>query len=239
MISLQISFSIAYANRIKIPVNTFDRKQEFQGIIMIKAQVKLVFRYFFRGLFTLLPLIITWMVVLMLIRIIESQVDIILIFIPKEYRNIPAVFITAEIVTAVGLFLLIALFGLMVKSFFGRHIVKGLDNFLLSIPGIKVVYKASRQFIDLLVADKKKMLMKAVLVEYPAPDRWSVGFITGEMDPACSPDQTQKYYRVFIPTTPNPTSGWLCVVTEDKLRFVPLTVEEAIKLILTGGMVKS
>jgi uncharacterized membrane protein len=100
-------------------------------------------------------------------------------------------------------------------------------NILMLIPGIKVVYKASRQFIDLLATDKEKLLMKPVLVEYPAPDRWSVGFTTGEMDPATSPDQTKKYYRVLFPQPQiQPAAGSASSPrTKSNLSLLPLKMQ--------------
>lgn len=194
--------------------------------------------YFAQGLLALLPLIVTIYIVAFIFRIIERIVDNALIFIPRDFRDIPAVFISVEIITAVLMFFSIAIFGLMVRTLLGKALVSKMDSIFLSIPVLKSVYKATRQAVNMLGSKKDRLFNRPVLVEYPSPGIWVVAFNTGSVKEALTGYEPEKRYTVFIPTTPNPTSGFLAIVPEEKIKPLNVSVEDAMKLVLTGGIVK-
>ncbi|KMQ51878.1 Transporter [Chitinispirillum alkaliphilum] len=132
---------------------------------------------------------------------------------------------------------MIAAFGLLVKTLIGKAIMRKLDGFFTSIPILKSIYKATRQIVDMVgSSEKESFFTRPVLVEYPSNDIWVIAFNTGTIiDPL---DQGRLCYTLFVPTSPNPTSGFVIIVPSHKVKPLDLPVEEAVKTVLTGGMVK-
>lgn len=204
----------------------------------MKKTVKRIMTYFLQGLLALMPLLITVFLVLALFGFVERRVQYFVFLIPEEYRNVKLIAILTEFTAAIVLFILIVVFGVVIKTLWGKVIVKKIDQLLSSIPGISGIYKASRQVIDLLTMEKDPTLMKPVLVEYPSQGIWTIGFNTGEAHGELHPGTEGRYFTVFIPTTPNPTSGFLMIFHESRIKPLTMSMENALKTVLTGGMVK-
>jgi uncharacterized membrane protein len=198
-----------------------------------------ILRLFLQGLLSLLPLLITIWVVTFFFTIVERALDNVIIFIPREYRDINAIVWIVEASTAVGVFCGILAFGILIRTIFGKAIVNGLNALLDTIPGLNAVYRTTRQVIELFTNKKDKSLMKPVLVEWPSPGIWSIGFLTGEVNEHLSPGGADKFFTVFIPKTPNPATGFVVILPPDKIRQVQISTEDAFKLVLTGGMAKT
>ena len=193
---------------------------------------------FFQGLLALLPLIVTIYVLVFAFSFITNITDFILLFIPERYEDIDAVIILVKTFSSVLIFVAIIVFGLLIKTVIGKELLRRIDITFNAIPGIKVVYKSIRQVVDFFSKEQKSVFTKPVLVEYPSAGIWAVGFNTGQITGHGIPAD-EKRYTVFVPTTPNPTSGFLAVVPPEKIRELDTTAEEAIKLILTGGIIKT
>jgi len=204
----------------------------------MKKLFKKALSCFLQGLLALLPLIITLFLAWKLLGFLTGIISGFLVFVPEQYRTLPFVAPATKLAAAVLLFILIAIFGLVIKTLVGKHIVKSVDGFLSSIPGVSVIYRSSRQVIDLFSMDRDASKMRPVLAEFPCRGSWSIAFKTGEAGPALSPEPHKKYFTVFVPTTPNPTSGYLLILAEEQMKPLTISVEQALKLILTGGMVK-
>jgi len=198
-----------------------------------------VMRCFFQGLLALLPLLVTIWFVTLLFNIAERMLDDLLVFVPKEYRGITWLVAAVETAAAASVFFAMAVFGFLMRTIFGKATVRFIDSFLEGIPGIGSVYKTTRQVIGLFNKPGENSLGKPVFVEYPSAGIWSLGFDTGKISARMLPDGAVEHHTVFIPTTPNPTTGFFAVVSTAKIRQAPLTTEEAFKLIFTGGMVKT
>ena len=136
--------------------------------------------------------------------------------------------------------LLVYLIGLLAGQVAGRRVLAMFESLILRIPLVKGIYGAARQLLDAFGATGKRTFSKVVLLEYPRRGLWTVGFVTAESrhtvrpDPAGSPVET---ISVFLPTTPNPTSGWLVFVPKDELLVLDLSIEAGIKLVVSGGIV--
>jgi uncharacterized membrane protein len=204
----------------------------------LKKIVGKLVRYFLQGLLALLPLIVTGYIVILVVRFLGNRLDNILPLIPYAYRDIPLVIIVCETIAALGFFFMIAAFGLLVRTFIGKRIVKIIDSFFISLPGVNTIYRAIKQVVELFSNKKDSLFLHPVLVEYPSPGIWSMGFDTGVIDTRRVPTAPQQSHTVFIPTTPNPTSGFLCVLPVDKIHPLGISTEEAVKIVLTGGIVK-
>jgi uncharacterized membrane protein len=205
----------------------------------MKNMIKRAFKYFGKGLLVLLPLLGTAYILTALFRLIErTAIDWVVVFIPERFRVYEWVVGGTEAVTAVVLFGMLAGLGLIASTLFGKRLVGFFEGLVNAIPVVKNIYQTIRQAVDLIGLRKTMGTMHPVLVEYPTPGLWAIGFITGPWEKRLSPNPDVSFVTVFIPTTPNPTSGFLTVVPLDKVRPIDVPVESVLKMILTGGMVK-
>lgn len=132
----------------------------------------------------------------------------------------------------------ILLIGLMARNIVGRWLLNFGENLLQAIPLAGAVYKTLKQLLQTLLQDSNEKFRRVVLVEYPRPGVWSLAFVTGtgttEMK-AKLPDTS--ILSVFIPTTPNPTTGWYAIVPESSAIDLSMSIEDAFKILLSGGIV--
>ena len=195
-----------------------------------------------RGLLIVLPTIITLWLLKILFRIVSDDVTPVVVRVlaalgiedPGGWRARFLVPLVGVIVTL----LLVYLIGLLTANLIGARILAWLEGVILRIPFVKGVYGAARQLLDALGSGGKGAFSRVVLVEYPRPRVWTLGFVTNEararVPGAAGATET---LMVFFPTAPNPTSGWLALVPVGDLLEVDLTVEEGVKLIVSGGIV--
>ena len=129
-------------------------------------------------------------------------------------------------------FALIYLVGVIATHIIGRRLIQFGEAILLKLPIVRSVYSASKQVVNTLSASTAAAFQSVVFVEFPRAGSLAVGFITGTiLDPA-----GQRLYRVFVPTTPNPTSGFLVILPAEQVRFTDISVEDGVKMIVSGGM---
>ena len=136
--------------------------------------------------------------------------------------------------------LAILLIGLMARNIAGRWLLDVGEKILQSIPLAGAVYKTLQQLLQTLLQDSKSRFRRVVMVEYPRQGLWAVAFVTSQvMQPQVGPDGTvgEGMLSVFIPTTPNPTSGWYAVVSERDVVNLSISIEEAFRVLLSGGIV--
>ena len=183
--------------------------------------------YFIAGIVVLIPIGITVYLTIFLVsissKILPKEIN------PNNYLpyDIPGV----EIVTAV---LLITLIGWLSLSFLGKKLLNLFNNILKRIPILRTIYSAIVQMTETFTkTDKGKK--NVVLVEYPRKGSWAVGFATKENSGEITRKTNKKLINVFIPTTPNPTSGFLLMFPEEDVIYLDLTFEEASKFIVSAG----
>lgn len=195
-------------------------------------------RAFLSGMFALIPLTITAWLTYYIIKRIYVTFQFMRGVLPEEYRNLFISKVAVFVGSTVIFFFLIVLIGYLVKTIVGRAVRKSIEHFLMTIPVVSSVYSLFKDFLELIQRYQNKNEFKQVVfVEYPHRDKWVVAFLTGECSPRFSPDE-RKYYTVFMPSTPNPTTGFLFIVPEEDIRFTDLSIEETFKLILSGGFIK-
>jgi uncharacterized membrane protein len=129
---------------------------------------------------------------------------------------------------------LVYLVGLLASHLLGRRLLRFWENILTRIPLVRIIYGTTRQFTDNFFTNKYAF-REVVAVEYPRPGTYALGFLTSEV--LWDMEDNQKGYSVYLPNTPNPAGGRVMIVPLERLFRVSLTVEEAIKLIVSGGMV--
>lgn len=131
----------------------------------------------------------------------------------------------------------ILLIGLMARNIVGRWLLDLGEGILQAIPFAGSVYKTLKQLLETLLQDSKDKFRRVVLVEYPRKGVWAIAFVTGVMSPDFQAQFSRPMLNVFIPTTPNPTSGWYAIVQEEEVLPLSISVEDAFKLIISGGIV--
>ena len=141
-------------------------------------------------------------------------------------------FISLIIVLMIVMFL-----GWLSQLVIGRWIVNTLERFVNTVPVIRTVYNTVKQIRDTFVQQQKAVFQKTVLVEYPRKGVWVLGFLTGTGKGEPQERTKADLLNVFVPTTPNPTSGFLLMVPLDEVKFLDMAVSDGMKLIISGGAV--
>ncbi|HEY9779253.1 MAG TPA: DUF502 domain-containing protein [Leptolyngbyaceae cyanobacterium] len=141
---------------------------------------------------------------------------------------------------AVGLsvpLLCILLIGLMARNIGGRWLLDVGEQLLQAIPLAGSVYKTLKQLLETLLKDTNGKFRRVILVEYPRRGVWAIAFVTGTMSNEIQSHMTRPMLSVFIPTTPNPTTGWYAIVPEDEAIDLSMSIEDAFKIVISGGIV--
>ncbi|NEN99337.1 MAG: DUF502 domain-containing protein [Moorea sp. SIO3I7] len=141
---------------------------------------------------------------------------------------------------AVGLtvpLLFIMLIGLMARNIVGRWLLDLGEKILQAIPLAGSVYKTLKQILETLLQDSKTKFSRVILVEYPRQGVWAIAFVTGVVSAQLQSHMNRPMLSVFIPTTPNPTSGWYAMVPEQDVINLSMSIEDAFKVLLSGGIV--
>ncbi len=133
--------------------------------------------------------------------------------------------------------LCILLIGLMARNIAGRWLLDLGERLLQAIPLAGAVYKTLKQLLETLLKDSGSKFRRVVLVEYPRQGVWSLGFVTGVLTGEFQSHFSGPMLGVFIPSTPNPTTGWYAVVPEDAVINLSMPIEDAFKVVISGGIV--
>lgn len=206
----------------------------------MKSRPRTLATYFIQGFLSLLPLMVTIYIAMLFFAFIERVLDNVLVLLPAPYRQMRWAVLATEGAAIVVFVVAITMFGFVVRTLIGRSLVKLMDGIFDSLPGLSVIYRTTKQVVELLSPRRESFFTRPVLVQYPSPGRWALGFDTGQVGRAMQPPGTpERHFTVFIPTTPNPTSGVMAVVPEQDIRPLHIGVEEAVKMVLTGGVVKT
>ncbi len=134
-----------------------------------------------------------------------------------------------------GIFVITA--GVFARNYFGRKLISWGNLVLFKIPLFNKIYLALKQILEVFLGEKKTIFQRVVLFQYPRKGIFSLGFVTSESKGEVQTKTEQKLINVFLPTTPNPTSGFLLFIPEEELTPLDISVEEGIKLVISGGAV--
>jgi uncharacterized membrane protein len=195
---------------------------------------------FLTGLVLILPAVISFAVIKWLFGTISSITDLLLFFLPKEWthENVGAgkMYWYWSVVALVLAILIISVVGRMARNYFGKKMIEWMDATMMRIPLFNKIYAAIKQ-VNEAFAGNKHSFKTVVLVEFPSAGIHSIGFITSEQGAELQPKTKEKVVCVFVPTTPNPTSGFLILVPEEKLTKLDMSVAEGIKFIVSLGSI--
>lgn len=186
---------------------------------------------FLSGLFTLLPFTLTIALFIFSFRIINSWLQPVYQWEPEYLRSIPG----SQIIFVIAV---IFLFGVLIRILFLEPLIHFLERIFFKIPLMKQVYGGFKQLVNAFSVQSEIAFKKVVVVPFPTPTSYSIGFLTSEIPPRILPFAQEKYFYVFIPTTPNPTSGFLIQIAEKDIVSIDLTRQEAMSLIISGGIIQ-
>lgn len=184
--------------------------------------------WFIAGLIVFLPVAITVSIIAWLFRMVDGFLGWLLP--PLVGRPIPGVGLVASII-------LIFFIGALATNVLGHRLVGVVEGFMLRIPLARSIYAATKSISDTLFLQRRAAFRRPVLVEWPRRGAYTVGFVTGETGGA--PVGGGRLVNVFVVTTPNPTTGFLMMVPEEEATSLDMTVEEALKLVMSGGIVST
>lgn len=190
-------------------------------------------RYFITGLLVLVPLFITIWVLTILIGIMDQS----LWLLPYSWRP-EALF--GMSVPGVGALLTLGIIfftGLVATNFFGRRIILFWEALLSRVPVVKSIYYSVKQVSDTLFSDSGQAFRKALLVQYPREGSWTIAFLTGKPGGDVANHLEGDYVSVYVPTTPNPTSGFFLMMPKEDVIELKMSVDDALKYIVSMGVV--
>lgn len=194
---------------------------------------KRIRHYFITGLLVVVPLYITVYVLSLIVGFMDS----VFMLLPQAAR--PDAFLPFHIPGLGIIFTIICIFlvGVITANFLGKKLLYLGEKMLSKVPVLRIVYNATKQFMETFFAKEHEGFRKVVLVEFPRDGVYSMGFLTCKPTGELKKKTGDGFVSVFIPTTPNPTTGYYIVVPEDKVIAIDMRVEDAFKVIMTGGMV--
>jgi uncharacterized membrane protein len=192
-------------------------------------------RYFISGLLVWLPIWVTLLVFKFLADILSKS----LLLLPHQYQ--PDILLGVHIPGIGVLITLLVIFitGLFAANFIGRRFMELWDSFVVRIPLVRSIYTGVKQVVDTIFSPGGQSFRKVLLVEYPCKGVWSIAFQTGEasydIQAALNSEPMVSY---FIPTTPNPTSGFLMMAPKSQVVELDMSVDQALKFVISLGVVK-
>jgi uncharacterized membrane protein len=195
---------------------------------------------FFAGLAVVLPGVISVGALLWIFGTVAIFTDTLLFFLPHKlthedhgagkmhwYWSLAAFALAIVLVSAVGL---------AARNYFGKKMIEWTDMALMRIPLLNKIYGATKQVNDALVTGNKNSFKTVVLIQFPHPGSYSLGFLTSE-DAEIRVNPAEKLVCVFVPTTPNPTSGFLMLVRDEKVTRLKMSVADGLKYIISLGAI--
>ena len=186
---------------------------------------------FLTGLFSLLPITLTIAVFTLTLRVLQSWLE------PLKRFGLPflGVIPYSEVILAIAI---IFIAGTLYNMFILRPIIHAVEKLFSRIPLIRPVYSGIKKLVEAFSFQDKVSFTKVVRIEFPRAGIYSIGFLANQVDAQIAPDTIKKYYSIFIPTTPNPTSGFLIIAPEDQIAIVDITRQEAMAMIISGGIIQ-
>lgn len=196
---------------------------------------------FWAGLAIVLPAVISIGLLIWLFGTVANLTDILLIFLPRKLTHSdggqgPMYWYWSWAAFAFAVFL-ICVIGQLARHYFGKKAIEWVDAWLLRVPLLNKVYSTSKQVNDAISSSNKTSFRTAAIIEFPSPGTYVIGFITSEVPRSAHQICPSNLVSVFVPTTPNPTSGFLVLVPEEKVRRLDMPVGEGIKFIISLGSI--
>ncbi|GAB4298141.1 MAG: DUF502 domain-containing protein [Methylophaga sp.] len=190
-------------------------------------------KYLIAGLLVWMPLGITFLVVRAIVGLLDST----LLLLPEAYQpdnllgfHIPGLGVLLAVI-------LVLVTGMVVANLLGRRLVSAWESLLSRIPLVRTLYTGVKQILEAVLATDAKSFRRVLLLEYPRRGVWSLAFMTTDQLGEVQQKTESNMIGVFVPTTPNPTSGFVLMVPEEEVIFLDMSVEQGLKMIISMGTV--
>ncbi|MBN2119648.1 MAG: DUF502 domain-containing protein [Candidatus Omnitrophica bacterium] len=195
-----------------------------------KRIINMLRRWFLTGLAVLIPIVITIYVIVGLFQFTDGILG--------KYINRYVYLYFGYTVPGLGIIFSLVIIFLVgaFASFLRFRIFKNLETVLLKIPLVGKIYRPSKRIVNFLFLQEKPSFKKVVLVEYPRRGAYCIGFVTNESPEKINQKISKKMLNIFIPSSPSPITGFTLIVPEEEVIFLDITVEEATRIIVSGGM---
>jgi len=190
-------------------------------------------RYAINGLLIWVPVLVTVLVVRFILQLMDGT----LLLLPRDLRPDSLFGLHIPGLGALLAVVIVLLTGLLVTNFIGRFLVEMSEDLLERIPFIRALYGGVKSFSETILSNKGNSFKQVLLIEYPRKGAWSVGFQTTDNLPEINERLGEPHVCVFIPTTPNPTSGFIVLLPRSQVIPLAMSVDEAMKMIVTLGVV--
>src|SRR5581483_1390725 len=198
---------------------------------LFKRIARNLWSLFLNGLFTLLPLTITIAFFSFSLGLLKSWLAPIHYMLPAPLAKIPH----SEIILGV---IFVLLMGMILRFFILQTLLSATEYIIVRIPLIRPVYTGIKQLVQAFSPQDTLSFKKVVLIEFPRKGAYSIGLVTSQAPQELVPGSSQEFVCVFVPTTPNPTTGFFMLVAADEVKVVDLTRQEAMALIISGGIIQ-
>lgn len=194
---------------------------------MVKSLINLLKRYFLAGVLIVVPIILTWLVIQFLFETIDGLLAPVITQLLGYYWHGLGLLITV---------LIILLAGILTRNVMGAALHKLVETVLARLPFVSPIYSSAKQLLEAVTIPSKGSFKEVVLVEYPRKGAYAIGLVTGRME-ILAEGKLRQFIAVLIPSTPTPFSGMAILFTESDIIRVEMTVEEALKFLVSGGVV--
>jgi uncharacterized membrane protein len=190
---------------------------------------------FISGALLLAPLIVTVWAFAQIIALVGGTVrPLFFDRLPATLRDLPFLW---DVVSTISVVLIVTALGYVSRYVFGKFFVSIGERFMLSIPGVSAVYNTVKQIVDTFGTQNKNLFNQVVLVQFPRPGVWAIGFLTNKTQGEAQAKTSEEVWTVFVPTSPNPTSGFLILLPAREITPLEMSVGEGMKMIISGGAV--
>ena len=194
-------------------------------------------RYIIAGLLVWLPLAVTYQLLKFVISQMDRWLDSFLAWLPPSYHPDQLLGIAIPGFGVIFTFLLLVITGMLAANFVGRAFVNGWESLLDRIPVVRAVYSAVKKFAEMVFSDKSPSFKNVLLIQYPREGLYSLAFQTSSELGEVQGRTGEEVVCTFVPTTPNPTSGFIIIVPRKDMIVLDMEVDEALKMIISLGVV--
>jgi len=193
---------------------------------------------FFSGLLLLSPLVVTVWAFSKIIDLVGGTFrPLFFFYVPAPLRDQPSLTVMWDVLSTLIIIALVALLGFLSRYVFGKYFLEVGERVIQGIPGVRPVYNTVKQIVETFGSQNRNLFSKVVLIEFPREGAWTLAFLTNKQQGEPQSRIGPGAWTVFVPTTPNPTSGFLLMLPKDKIVELDMSVGDGMKMIISGGAV--
>ncbi len=191
--------------------------------------------YLFAGLVVWLPIIVTFIVLRFIVELLDQSIALL----PHAYQPEQLFGFQFPGFGVIFSLLLLVVTGIVATNILGQRLMRWSEAILDRIPLVRSIYSATKQVMETVFSSNSEAFRKVLLVEYPRKGLWTIAFQTGVANPEVSGHTGQEMLSIFVPTTPNPTSGFLMMIEKSSVVELSMSIDDALKLIISLGVMQN